>query len=401
MTAYSILIIILSVVTSILAVSWVFPKTLKIAKMRNLVDRPDDRKMQKEPVPALGGEAVAFGVFIGFLVGQLCCAIFGVSQIGDNIFPLLVSMCILLLVGAIDDAIGLSVLSRFCIEILVILGMMFWAESCIDSLHGLWGVEAFSWYVGIPLSLFACVGIINAINMLDGVNGLSASLCMMGSLLFGLIFFSSGLQSLALINFSTAAALIPFLVHNVMGKRSKMFLGDAGTMMLGILMSYNVIQFLRADGLTDGLLLHSNPIGRVALAMAILAVPVADTLRVMSMRLFRHQSPFCADKTHLHHYLMDFGHSHALTTIVEVLIAVLIVLVWTVSCVLKASIDLQFYVVLVVSMLLIWGLTAYLHFHRFSHSGHTGYLREWFSHLRRGETSWWLSLQERIDGKIN
>lgn len=387
--------------TSVLAVSWVYPKTLRIAKTRNLMDRPCDRKIQKEPVPSLGGVAVAFGVFMGVLVGQAAVVLLDVEMAGSSVTPLLVAMVILLLVGAIDDAIDLSVLFRFGVEIVVILGMLYWADTCVDSLHGLWGVRDFSWYIGIPLTLFACVGIINAINMLDGVNGLSASLCLMGNVLFGLIFSGNGIQPLALINFCMAASLIPFLLHNVMGKRSKMFLGDAGTMMMGILMSYNVIQMLRADEVSIAQCCLSQKVGWVALAVALLAVPVADTLRVMTMRMLRHQSPFGADKTHLHHYLMDFCHSHALTTIVEVLIEVLILASWAIAYSFGAGVDGQFYVVLLIAMLLVWGLTWYLSVYRFSHTGVTGRLRLWFSHLRRGETLWWQRMQERIDGKMN
>lgn len=400
MAAINILIVLLSVMAAVLAVSWVYPKTLRIAKTRNLVDCPDDRKLQKEPVPALGGMAVAFGVFTGLLIGQASCIVFGVELADDSALPLLVAMAVLLLVGGIDDAIKLSVISRFFIEFVVILGMIIWSGACIDSFHGLWGVDAFSWYYGLPLSLFAGVGIINAINMLDGVNGLSASLCLIGDLIFGLIFSSQRLQSLALVNYCMAASLVPFLIHNVMGKRSKMYLGDAGTMMLGILMCYNVIQLLRADA-SCSTFPSSHEVGRVAVAMAILAVPIADTLRVMTMRMISHRSPFSADKTHFHHYLMDFGHSHALTTIVEVLIALLIMAAWTLAYFCEASVDMQFYVVLISAMILVWGLTAYLYFNRFSYTGFSGHLRNWFSHLRRGETSWWIHLQERIDGKMN
>lgn len=344
---------------------------------------------------------MAFGVFMGVLVGQAAAMLLGVAMVGSSVTPLLVAMVVLLLVGAIDDAIDLSVLFRFGVEIVVILGMLYWADTCIDSLHGLWGVGEFSWCIGIPLTLFASVGIINAINMLDGVNGLSASLCLMGNVLFGLIFSGNGLQPLALINFCMAASLIPFLLHNVMGKRSKMFLGDAGTMMMGILMSYNVIQLLRADEVSIAQCCLTQNVGWVALAVALLAVPVADTLRVMTMRMLRHQSPFSADKTHLHHYLMDFCHSHALTTIVEVLIEVLILASWAMAYSFGAGVDAQFYVVLLIAMLLVWGLTWYLSVYRFSHTGVTGRLRLWFSHLRRGETLWWQRMQERIDGKMN
>ena len=145
-------------------------------------------------------------------------------------------MFVMLYTGALDDIIGLAPKTRFIIEILVILGMILSTGICIDSLHGLWGVDDFSWWIGVPLTVVAGVGIINAINMVDGVNGLSSGLCITYCVLFGTLFVVIGDIPNAVLAFVMGGALVPFFIHNVFGDRSRMFIGDAGTMVMGIMM---------------------------------------------------------------------------------------------------------------------------------------------------------------------
>lgn len=382
---------------SFIAVAWIYPKILKIAVDRNLCDKPGERKLQKSPVPVLGGVAVAFGIFVGLQAGVVFCHLTSTAFLIPA-FSILSALIVMLYVGAVDDLIELTPRIRFCIEILLVAGIICGSDACIDSLHGLWGIGEFSWWIGVPLTVFASVGIINAINMIDGVNGLSSSLCILCSTLFGFVFLQGGVLTIAIINFAMAASLVPFLIHNVIGLRSKMFIGDAGTMMMGILMSYDVIQLLRTDTAPHWQQMGGQGFGLVALTIAILALPVADTLRVMTQRILRHQSPFSPDKTHLHHVLMEYSFSHAITTIVEVLIAVLVFLSWYIAYKLGGSIEVQLYVVVLAAMSLVWGLYAYLSSRRTVRTGIAWRLRSLFARLRQGETEWWRKAQEWVDG---
>lgn len=381
-----------------MAVEWIHPKVLRIARNYRLVDRPDDRKLQREPVPVLGGIAVAFGIFAGVMVALLSGMLTGgpIPSAGTALF---VSMVVMLFVGAIDDMMDLSAAFRFFIQIVVTLSLIYGSGICIDSLHGLWGVGEYSWQVAVPLTVFASVGVINAINMIDGVNGLCSSLCLIYNLLFGCVFVSSGLYAVALVNFVMAASLIPFLIHNVVGIRSKMFIGDSGTMVMGVLMSYDTIVLLSKDSHMAWCQASELYNGLVTLSVAILAVPVADTLRVMTMRMVHGTSPFKADKTHLHHILMDYTHSHSITTTIEVLIALLIDATWLITYWLRTGMEWQFYAVLLVSMLLVWGLYAYLAVRRKVRTGMAWKLRCLFAQLRQGNTQWWMHLQELVDRK--
>ena len=172
----SVLIILISVIAAFVAVKWVYFRILKIALDSRIVDNPDARKLQRRPVPVLGGIAVFFGLVVGVLVGASVTWFLS----GDILMPLgpaLCAMVIMLYAGAMDDMLGLSPKSRFLIEVITILGLIFASGACADSLHGLWGVYEISWWIAVPLTLFAGVGIINAVNMIDGVNGLCSSLC--------------------------------------------------------------------------------------------------------------------------------------------------------------------------------------------------------------------------------
>ena len=340
---------------SMLMTFWVYFKILAIAKEKNLVDNPDARKLQKRPVPVMGGIAVFFGLICGTLFATCLCDC-------DAILPIILAMSMMLYVGAIDDIIDLSPRNRLIIEVLAVLGIIFSDGACIDSLHGLWGIEDFSWKIGVPLTVFAGVGIINAMNMIDGVNG------------------------------------VPFLIHNVLGKTSKMFIGDAGTMTMGILMTWYVIQMLRHDHNSQWMkYVNSQQLSLVALTLAILAVPVGDTLRVMFRRIMKGNSPFKADKTHLHHMLLNYSGSHSLTSLMEIAIAIIIVIIWAIAFKTHCSIDAQFYIVFAAAAILVWGTYAYLSFQNKRNSVAAFRIRKWLSKTRQGDKEWWAWLQNRID----
>lgn len=169
-----IMMLVASVITlslSSYAVHWVYFKILKIAKAKNIVDNPDARKLQKTPIPVMGGIAVFFGVLVGILAAS-ALHLFFIAH--SDIFPVICAMSIMLYVGAMDDIVGLSTKSRFFIEIITILGLIYSSGCCVDTLRGLWGIYHFSWWIGVPLTVLTGVGIINAVNMIDGVNGLSS-----------------------------------------------------------------------------------------------------------------------------------------------------------------------------------------------------------------------------------
>lgn len=376
--------VLLPSLVALTSVFWIYFKILRIAKEKNLVDNPDARKLQTEPVPVMGGIAVFFGVVSAVLVG---CILTDCSPL----LPVLMAMVVLLYMGAMDDLVGFPQLSRVLAEVLVLVGMIFASGKCVDSLHGLWGLGAFSWWMAVPLTVFAGVGIINAINMIDGVNGLSSGLCMTCAGLFGGVFLMRGDMPNAMLAFAMCAGLFPFFLHNVYGKRSRMFVGDAGTMMMGVLMSWCIMCLLSSDASR-----YDGKEDTVALALAILSVPVFDTLRVMTQRIVHGISPFKADKTHLHHAFIAVGISHSITALSEIAIDVVIVLIWFASYRLGASQEMQLYVVVAAAVLLVWGTYVVLWLGQ-RDNGIGRMLKRLAPRTHLGHTKSWLRFEKWLD----
>ena len=325
---------------------WIFKKVLKIAKLKNIVDNPDARKLQRVPVPVLGGIAVFFGIVVALTASRLMLE-------STTLFSIAGVMVIMLYVGTMDDILSLSPLKRFIVEIGVVLLLVYGNGYCLDNFHGLWGITSIPQGVAVPLTVFACVGIINAINLIDGVNGLSSGYCILACSLFGAAFVWANDVEAASLAILCVGALIPFFCHNVFGKKSKMFIGDGGTLMMGTVMSVFVLGALNGN---SPLAEKVDPnFGLVPFCLAILVIPVFDTLRVMTMRILRGSSPFHPDKTHLHHLLFDLHFSHIGTTCVELFTNLFVVGVWYLSYRLGASIDVQLYIVIALGLLITFG----------------------------------------------
>ena len=346
--------IIIPFFTALLLVGWIHPRLVKIALLKNIVDNPDARKLQRTPVPVLGGVAVFFGVVI---------AIGCMSSVVDcsGLPVVIMAMMAMLYTGTMDDILSLSPGLRFVIEIVVVLLLIFVGGYCIDDFHGLWNIGRFSYWYAVPLTVVAAVGIINAINVVDGVNGLSSGYCIMACLIFGTLFFLAGEAPMTILAAVSVGALIPFFLHNVFGKTSKMFIGDGGTLVMGVVMSVFVIAILQNGSRVAA---YVNPnVGLVPFTLAVLSVPVFDTLRVMSTRILKGTSPFRPDKTHLHHMFIDLGCSHVATTLAILGVNMFVVLCWWALEASGFSIAVQLYAVIAVSLLVTSGLYHFMQWH--------------------------------------
>lgn len=374
---------------SLVAVQWIFFRILKIAKIKHLEDMPDGRKLQKQPTPFLGGLAVFFGLTIGLI---LAAYLFPETK---NLLPVMLACTVMLYIGSIDDVLGISAGLRAFIEALTIVGLIYSSGMCIDSFHGLWGIQTFSWCWGVPLTVFVGVGLINAFNMIDGVNGLSSLLCIVCSCLLGTIFYKMGDPADAALAFCFAGSLVTFSFHNIFGRKSCMFIGDGGTMVMGLLVSWFVIRIMSHQGLANN---QMDAIGMntIAMLLAVVSVPVFDTLRVMFMRIFRGKSPFVPDKTHLHHLFIELGFSHIFTTLMEVSMVILVTFIWYMSYKLGLGIEWQLYIMLFAAVLFIGGTTVIL-FYCTSHPELKAriYAKASLSHPK--DTKWWYHVRQLVD----
>lgn len=349
----TLLTILVPALAALLATMWFQPHILKVAKEKNIVDNPDARKLQRIPIPVMGGIAVVFGLMVGIM---------SFSLFGDfgNMLAVLSAVIVIMLVGLVDDIRGLSPKVRFIIEILIVLYLIYATGNQINNFHGLWSVNILPEWASVPLTVFACVGIINAVNLIDGVDGYSSGYCIMASFYFGYSFFKLGNMKMVALAAIIVASLIPFFCCNVFGKHSKMFIGDAGTLSMGILISTFVRNMLTASTETAHI---ADNLGLIPLSLAIMCVPIFDTLRVMGARIARGTSPFHPDKTHLHHAFIDLGFSHIGTTFSILCINSFVVLAWFVAYKCGATIDLQLYIVVAMSVLVTFGLYAFIYHH--------------------------------------
>lgn len=326
---------------SLLSTWWIFKYIHRISVLKNIVDNPEERKLQKYPVPVLGGIAVFFGIIVSLVTSQVFFS-------SASLFSLLGIMVIMLYIGTMDDILSLSPGIRFFIEIIIVLLLIYGNDCSINNFHGLWGIWKIPSYIAVPLTVFACVGIVNAINMIDGVDGLMSMYGITTSILFGAVFYKSGEVDMAAMAMIAAGAMIPFFMHNVFGKKSKMFLGDGGALMIGIMMSVFVIYILRDESLCSQAVCSN--FGLVPFTLAVLSIPVFDTLRVMTRRILHGTSPFLPDKKHLHHMFIGLGFSHFGTAFSIVFLNLVNVLIWWISFKLGASVNLQLIVVIVMGL---------------------------------------------------
>ena len=368
---------------------WIRPYILKVAIAKNIVDNPDARKLQRVPVPVLGGLTVVFGILAGVM---------GYNLFGDfsDLFPAFAAIVIILIVGLMDDMISLSPKVRFVTEILLICFLIATTSSQINDFHGLWGIGVVPVEVAVPLTVFACVGIINAINLIDGVDGYSSGYTIVSCILFAIMFYYLGNIRMVTLAAIVATSLLPFFVHNVFGKKSKMFIGDAGTLSLGVVFSVFVMTILTAS--PESKAIDPN-LGLIPFTLAVLCVPVFDTLRVMSTRILQKRSPFSPDKTHLHHLFIELGYSHIGTTLSIIGMNTLVVICWFIASKMGVSVDGQLYLVIAMGALITF---VFYPFIKRQIDNNTALYQQLlkvgkFSHIAR--TGFWLHIQEWTDRK--
>lgn len=347
MEEHPFLLLAITFMVAFMVVWWIHPLLVRMALLKNLVDNPDSRKLQRVPVPVLGGIAVFLGVFLG--IGCLCS-----YYDCHRLFLFFTLMTLMLYVGTLDDVMGLSPRFRFLVEILGILLLIFVGHYTIDHFHGLWGIQEIPLWAGALLTVFASVGIINAINLIDGVNGLSSGYCVMAGFIFACYFYHTGDITMTALAVACMGALIPFFMHNVFGKTSRMFIGDGGTLLMGLVMSVFVIHVL--NSVPSALWTTPQRMGLIPFTLSVLSIPVFDTLRVMSWRIVKKCSPFKPDKTHLHHLFIDIGFSHAGTTFCILSLNALIVLAWWLLYACGVSVEIQLYAVVLLGVSFTFGI---------------------------------------------
>jgi UDP-N-acetylmuramyl pentapeptide phosphotransferase/UDP-N-acetylglucosamine-1-phosphate transferase len=227
-------------------------------------------------------------------------------------------MFVLYLTGITDDLIGTRYRSKFAIQIfcgilIVLSGIR------LDNFYGLFGIYSLNHYISVPFTVLMIVFIINAINLIDGVDGLAAGLSVIACFFLGSSFILLQCWIYAFISFSILGVLLPFFYYNVFGKRKrkrKIFMGDTGTLSIGLLLSVLIIQLSMSDPVKDKILPNS-----IVVAFSSLLVPMLDVVRIVILRIRAGQSPFLPDKSHIHHKFIALGFSFRRTMLTILLIS--------------------------------------------------------------------------------
>ncbi|CDV60882.1 putative undecaprenyl-phosphate alpha-N-acetylglucosaminyltransferase [Salmonella enterica subsp. enterica serovar Paratyphi A] len=281
----------------------------KVAIKIGLVDKPNFRKRHQGVIPLVGGISVFAGI----------CFMFGLS---DYYIPhlslYLICAGVLVFVGAMDDRFDISVKIRAVVQAVIAVVMMVIAKLHLGSLGYIFGPwELVLGPFGYFLTLFAVWAAINAFNMVDGIDGLLGGLSSVSFAAMGLILWFDGQTSLAMWCFSMIAAILPYIMLNlgILGRRYKVFMGDAGSTLIG----FTVIWLLLET--TQGKTHSISPVT----ALWIIAIPLMDMVAIMYRRLRKGMSPFSPDRQHIHHLVMRAGftsrHAFVLITLAAAILA--------------------------------------------------------------------------------
>lgn len=293
------------------------PVVIQIAEKKKLYDIPDERKLHTRLIASLGGIAI----FGGFIVAALLSI---QGQYNYEFQYFFAAAIVIFFLGLKDDLMILSATKKFIGQIIAASILIHLGGIRLDSMYGLFGFEQVSEGFGLALSYLTIIVVINSFNLIDGVDGLAASLGILSMLIFGSYFFAVNMQAYALLSFSMAGALIAFMIFN--NHPAKIFMGDSGSLMIGLVNAILVIKFINvAHDPSVAIPITSS----VAIGFAILIVPLLDTLRVFSVRIINGKSPFTPDRNHVHHLLLERGLGHAAVTFTCVSINVgFILLAW-------------------------------------------------------------------------
>ncbi|MEJ8803737.1 MraY family glycosyltransferase [Pontibacter sp. H249] len=300
----------------VLASSWAFliaifavPSIIRVAHLKNILDKPNGRTVHAELTPRLGGGAM----FAGFMSALTIFA-----DLNNGVQQLLAGCIMLFFIGLKDDLINISALKKFAVQILATGIVIFMADIRITSFQGILGVGELEIGTSYAFTFIVVIGITNAINLIDGLDGLAGTLVIIAATTFGVYFYLYGgadYGNYAAVAFCLVGGILGFLRYNF--RKATIFMGDTGSLLCGFILSVLAIQFIEMR------MVPAAP----SVALGILFVPLFDTFRVFLIRILKGTSPFVPDKNHIHHRLLSIGLTQTATVITLATINLAVILV--------------------------------------------------------------------------
>jgi UDP-GlcNAc:undecaprenyl-phosphate GlcNAc-1-phosphate transferase len=276
-----------------------YPLIIRVSNLKDLIPQPNHRSVHVNKTPNLGG----IGIFLAI---NLTITFFG-NYLGDEkLLNLLGSLTIMFFVGLVDDLISIRPKSKLIGQVIASLYIILITDLRIESLQGLFGIYELNYLISVIATVLIFIVLINAYNLIDGVDGLAGSFAITVSVFFGCFFYFNENYSMLFLSVSITGAIIPFLRFNF-SKKNKVFMGDTGSMIIGFLLTYQAINFMSTDFSEAATFINSKSL---IYFFAVFSFPLVDTMRVFYIRLKAGNSPFTADKNHIHHILLGKGLKH-------------------------------------------------------------------------------------------
>ncbi len=309
------IIFVLSFTLAFLITYFGIPSIVRISCLKKLYDIPDQRKTHGRPVPTLGGCAIFSGVI-------LSSVLFSSIASSHELKYIIAGMIIIFFIGLKDDILPLRPYKKILGQLAATFFIVVPGDIRITTFHNIFGIDGIGYLASIVITMLFFMALINSFNLIDGIDGLASGIGILVSAVFGLWFILAKHTSYAVFSLSLVGSLIAFFRFNVFSTRNKLFLGDTGSMMIGLLLAVFSVRFIEYENLATGILkVGAAP----ALVFAVLVIPLFDTGRVFITRVINRRSPFAADRNHIHHRLLSLLGSHVKVTFLLLTVNVLFI----------------------------------------------------------------------------
>ena len=358
--------IIVPVIVSAILTALMVPLIIRLSLKKKLCDTVDERTVHSGEVPRLGGSAFILSVLVALVVAVLmsdsedirCCLTVWSGWL--QYWALIAAALIIYFSGIWDDIKHMGYKMKFVFQLLSALLIVVVGNFWINDMGGLFGIGALSPWVGKPLSVLLVVYIINAFNLIDGIDGLASALGFIATVVIGALFLMTGQHIMAVLSFALAVSLAVFFCFNKFGStrnHTKIFMGDGGSQTMGLIIAFLVIfMSMRKGGEAY------SEVQWPVIAFCLIIIPCFDAVRVMAGRIRRGVNPFLPDQTHIHHKLLRMGYSATRTLVTIVLLDVALVVLNIVLAVADIGVDnrVKINLILLLDLLIWWGVNRRL-----------------------------------------
>ena len=337
------LLYVIAAVLPVVLMPILLPMVVLMAHRKHMTDSPNARKLQDRPVVVMGGTVIVLIMCVTMIVVNLFYDI-------SNLFLIVCVMVVLYIIGMLDDNINLEWQFKAVTQVVVVLLLFFGGSYGVHSLFGFMGIGELPIWMSFLLSLFIGLILVNAVNFVDGIDGLASLLGVLSAVVMIVWNIRHFFIDQAIFSFIMLGVLSAFFIYNVFSIKYKSYMGDSGSLVLGLYVYMSACP-ATYHTISDDLLADRY---FVSFIIALFSAMIFDFVRVVLTRIFNGKSPFHPDRNHLHHVYVDLGMSHLLTAVTIVLCNILVILVWYFTAKSGMNSGWQFVIVVAAGLLAFW-----------------------------------------------